>query len=206
MQIHRPFARAWGLTLACLAGLAPASPATAPPDLAAIAACVSAGPIKGVETQPRRGGPASRGITLADGREREVSVLDGYRVMLATAQGRYFVNLKLETSAPAQAAQDRSLIRQQMTEMATKAPQGAASLKIRQSGTIELLGLDQPDLDSRGPLGFYTLFETGSGVVATLYLLNQPPATRAFATMAEYEHLRDQALGQVMGCLPGSAG
>lgn len=170
-------------------------------DLQAIAGCVSAGPIKGVET--KRSIPATaRSITVPGGTELQVSVLDGYRVLMATTQGQLFVNLKLERSAPGKAEADRDAIRLQMQGFASQAPAGSPPLKREQGGGVETLGLDQPSLDGGGPLGFYTLFLPHADMVVTAYLLNQPPAQRDFATYADYERLRDQALAQVKACLP----
>jgi hypothetical protein len=187
------------LSLTLAASGAAANPPDA--DLQAIASCVSAGAIKGVETH-KRGGPAgSRAIQVSGEPDRRVSVLEGYRVMLATPQGKYFVNLKIERSAHDQAETDREAIRRQMQAMASRAPAGSPPLKRQQGDGIETLGLDQPTLDS-GSLGFYTLFVPQADLVVTAYLLNQPPAERAFATYADYERLRDQALVQIKGCLP----
>lgn len=174
-------------------------------DLPAIAACLSAGPLKGVETQRRTGTAATRTVNIPGEPERRVSVVDGLRVLLATAPGQLFVNLKLERSAPDQAEQDRAAIRQQMRNLARAAPTGSPPLRELSDGGIETLGLNQPSLDSAGTLGFYTLFVPQADLVVTLYLLNQVPAQRAFASYADYERLRDQALEQVRACLPKAA-
>ena len=181
-----------------------ASSATANPpngDLQAITACVSAGPIKGVETQ-KRGGPAgTRSIQIPGEPDRQVSVLEGYRVMLATVQGQYFVNLKIERSAHDQAEADRDAIRRQMQAMAANEAAGSQPLKRQQAGGIETVGLDKRSLDY-GTLGFHTLFVPKADLVVTAYLLNQPADKRDFATYADYERLRDQALDQIKACLP----
>lgn len=189
-----------------LAGLAMAGASmathSAAIDLQPIVACVSAGPLKGVETQKRTGTPAMRAVSVTGEPDRQVSVLEGYRAMLATAQGKYFVNLKIERSAQDQAEADRDAIRRQMQALASQGPNGSSQpLKRQQGDGIETLGLDQPSLDF-GTLGFYTLFVPQADLVVTAYLLNQPPAQRAFATYADYEALRDQALGQIKACLP----
>lgn len=192
-----------------IAGLALAASGAAanPPsgDLQAIAGCVAAGPIQGVETQRRTGSAATRAISIPGRGEQQVSVVDGYRVMLATAPGQYFVNLKIERSAPDQAEADRDAIRQLVQALAAQAPVGTPPLKRELGGGVETLGLDQPSLDRSGTLGFYTLFVPRADLVVTAYLLNQPPAQRAFASYADYERLRDQALGQIRGCLPKAA-
>lgn len=181
-----------------LASLALAATSTAAlsqgTDLQAIAGCISAGPIKGVETQRRTGAASTRSIGRPGEPERQVSVLEGYRVMLATAPGQYFVNLKIERSAHDKADEDRDIIRKQMQSFAAS----GASLKQEQDGGVETLGLDEPSLDRSGTLGFYTFFVPRADLVVTAYLLNQ----RAFASYADYERLRDQALKQVKGCLP----
>lgn len=180
-----------------LASLALAATSTAAlsqgADLEAIAGCVSAGPIKGVETQRRAGAP-TRSIGRPGEPARQVSVLDGYRVMLATAPGQHFVNLKIERSAHDKADEDRDIIRKQMQALAAS----GAALKQEQAGGVETLGLDEPSLDRSGTLGFYTFFVPRADLVVTAYLLNQ----RAFTSYADYERLRDQALKQVKGCLP----
>lgn len=184
--------------------LAASGAAANPPsgDLQAIANCVSAGPIKGAETQKRGVGANSRSLQIPGEPDRRVSVLEGYRVMLATAQGEYFVNLKIERSSHDQAEADRDAIRRQMQVMGLQGPNGSSQpVKRQQAGSIETLGLDQPSLDF-GTLGFYTLFVPQADLVVTAYLLNQPPAKRDFASYADYERLRDQALGQIKACLP----
>ncbi len=173
-------------------------------DLQPIVACVSAGPFKGVEAQQRGGTDTTRTISLA-GADHQISVLDGYRVMLASASGQYFVNLKIERSAADKAEADRDTIRRQMQAVASRGPEGSSQpLKSQQGAGIETLGLDQPSLDF-GTLGFYTLFVPQADLVVTAYLLNQPQARRDFASYADYERLRDQALNQIKACLPKAA-
>lgn len=185
---------------AAAAASANANPTTG--DLQAIAACVSGGPIRGVETRGRGGPAGSRAIQIAGEPDRQVSVLEGYRVMLATPGGQPFVNLKIERSAAAQAEADRDAIRRQMQVMSAQAPDGISQpLKRQQDGSIETLGMDKPSL-AFGTLGFYTVFVPQADLVVTAYLLNQPAAKREFASHADYERLRDQALNQIRACLP----
>lgn len=184
-----------------LLAVAAATTAPAADSLQPIVQCVVAGPLKGVDIQRRTDAGTTRTVALpGGGAQRQVSVLDGYRVMLATANGQYFVNLKIERSAPGQAEADRAVIREQMQALVRQGPAGAPPLLQRDEGGVELLGLNQPSLDS-GSLGFYTLFVPSADLVVTLYLLNQAPARREFKTYADYERLRDQALSQVRACL-----
>lgn len=174
-------------------------------DLQPIVACVSAGPLKAVEAQKRTSTDATRAVSVAGGLERQVSVLEGYRVMLASASGQYFVNLKIERSAADKAEADRDAIRQQMQAFVAKAPAGSPPMKHENSGGVETVGMDQSSLEVSGTMGLYTLFVPKADLVVTAYLLNQPPAKRDFATYADYERLRDQALEQVKACLPKAA-
>lgn len=190
--------------LAC-ALVAATAAAQEPVALEPYVACVERGSfaVRDVVRAGQR--PSSRSVNTAEG-ERRVSVADGYRVMLNTPQGEPFVNLKIELSAPGKADEDRAVIVAQMRAMAGGSAAGALPLKDETRDGVQAVGLDNPSIDHRSIISFYTLFVAPKGLVATAYVLNQKPERRAFASLSEYQVLRDKALSEIAACLrlPGA--
>jgi hypothetical protein len=191
---------AWGCALAMVCSGALAERATDP--LAATIQCISSGQLKTLESSRLPESTTSRSVATLEG-ERSVSLADGYKVILATPQGIPFVNLKLELSRPDSADADRSAIKQQMQAFASRRPPTAMDLVRSNVRGLEVLALHQPDLSRGGPVSFITAFAESRSLVATLYVLNQEPAKRAFATYEQYESLRDEAIEHIFGCIAG---
>jgi hypothetical protein len=143
----------------------------------------------------------SRQVATVDG-PLPVSLADGYRLMLQMpGHSVPFVNLKFEASRPEMAEADRLAVRAQLLAMDERRPAGQAPLQPIQRMGVETLGLHQSSLDASGPLSWVTMMVPARHVIATAYILNAQPGQRAFATFAEYESLRDEALELVHRCL-----
>ena len=143
----------------------------------------------------------SRQVPAADG-PLTVSLADGYRLMLQMpGHSVPFVNLKFEVSRPDVAEADRLAVRAQMLAMDERRPAGQAALQPAQRMGVETLALHQRSLDASGPLSWVTMLAPARHVIATAYILNAQPGQRAFATFAEYETLRDEALELIHRCL-----
>lgn len=168
--------------------------------LAPIVRCVAAGKFKVLEQGRLPPSVTSRSVDTQSG-VRTVTLSDGYRVILATSQGKPFVNLKLELSVPTSAAADREAIEGQMQAFSSRRSHDQKALQRTEVSGVEVLELHQPNLERGGPLSFYSLFVPAKSMVATVYVLNQEPAGRAFASYSDYEALRDEAVQLVQGCL-----
>ena len=148
----------------------------------------------------------TRSVKLAAG-EGQVSVADGYRLMLFRKSSLPFVNLKIERSAEGRFAADRDTIVAQMRQMsANSKPPQLVPLETDMRQGVEVLGLNNPYItQSSGVISLYTLLHAASGTVATAYLLNQPADKREFATDAQYHALRDQFLASLVSCMADPA-
>jgi hypothetical protein len=148
----------------------------------------------------------TRSVKLATG-EGQVSVADGYRLMLFRKSSLPFVNLKIERSAEGRFAADRDTIMAQMRQMsANSKPPQLVPLETDMRQGVEVLGLNNPNItQSSGVISLYTLLHAASGTVATAYLLNQPADKREFATDAQYQALRDQFLASLASCMADPA-
>ncbi len=196
-----PFKRVFRhLALAALAAASVSSWGQRAGDpLAPIVRCIAAGKFGVLEQARLPASATSRSVETAAG-NKTVSVADGYRVILATSQGQPFVNLKVEQSSPADAAVDRATVEAQMALFSSRRSGAQQALQRVVDGEVELLSLHQPDLARGGPISFYSLFVPSKALIASLYVLNQPPGQRAFSTYADYEALRNEAVKLVQGC------
>lgn len=192
--------RAAGLAFWCVVAPACGATPTEDPLLRDVVRCVEGGPFQTSDLVPFASRAGHRMVALPSG-ERRVSVLAGYRVMLSTAAGAYFVNLKVERSAADAFDGDRNTILEQMTALARRLPGGEAALLRSNEGGVETFGLTQPSLDTPGPLSFYTLLAPKLSVIASAYVLNQAEGVRSFKDMDGYAALRDKALSVVASCL-----
>ncbi|MBO9685073.1 MAG: hypothetical protein J7598_00545 [Mitsuaria chitosanitabida] len=191
----------WPMAAALLLATAPARAERSGDPLAPIADCVGKGELKVLAHNRLPESVQSRTVATAQGEQR-VSMADGYRVLLATPQGLPFVNFKVELSDPASAEADRAAILGQMQVIAQRstAP-GGNELQREHLGDAELLALHQKDLSRGGPLSFYSIFIPARHLVSTIYVLNQDPAKRAFATFDDYARQRDAAIAAALRCL-----
>jgi len=133
--------------------------------------------------------------------ERRISVADGYRVILLTGPRAPFVNLKIEKSSPGQFAADREGVLAQMQALSDRRLPPAKALQISMRDGVEIFALDQPSINVRGPISFYTLLVARADLIATAHVLNQTPDVRTFSTMAEYEVLRERFIDELVLCL-----
>lgn len=168
--------------------------------LAPIVRCVHSGRFKVLEQARLPATVTSRTVETLSG-DKLVTVSDGYRVILATSQGKPFVNLKVELSYANSASADREAVEAQMQAFSSRRSPDQKELQRTTTAGVEVLALHQPTLEPRGPLSLYSMFVPASSVIATLYVLNQEPEGRAFSTYSEYEILRDEAVNLVRACL-----
>lgn len=144
-------------------------------------------------------GVASRAVQTSSG-AMQVSVADGYRMLLAFPDTAPFVNLKLERSRPGKLAADRTAILAQMTSFAAKPGAPVAPFKVVERSGVEIMALNNPAL-SGGVISIYTLISEKTNVIATAYLLNQKPAERKFQNYEQYQALRDDFIYSLALCM-----
>lgn len=130
----------------------------------------------------------------------QVSVADGYRMLLAFPNTAPFVNLKLERSRPGRLAADRTAILAQMTSFAATPGATVAPFKVVERNGVEIMALNNPTLNG-GVISLYTLISEKSNVIATAYLLNQKPSERKFKDYAQYQALRDDFIFALAVCM-----
>ncbi|WP_426177464.1 hypothetical protein [Massilia sp. TWR1-2-2] len=131
----------------------------------------------------------------------QVSVADGYRMMLAFPDTAPFVNLKLERSQPGKLAADRTAILAQMTSFAATPGTKAAPFKVIERHGVEIMALNNPTLQGGGVISIYTLISEKNNVIATAYLLDQKPAQRKFQTYEQYQAIRDEFIYSLALCM-----
>lgn len=203
MQFHRY--RELGMCAALVIAATSAMAQRESDPLTPIVRCVRGGQFNVLEQGRLPPAVSSRSVETLSG-AKNVTMSDGYRLILATSQGQPFVNLKVELSVPSSAAADREAVEGQMKAFSSRRAPDQNELQRTSVAEVEVLALHQPDLDRRGPLGFYSMFVPAKSIIATLYILNQEPGRRAFSTYGEYETLREEAANLVRACLaPGGA-
>lgn len=174
---------------------APAADALRP-----LLACPFGNGLKGRDLARWPANASSRTVQTAAG-PREVSVADGYRLLLAFPDTAPFVNLKLERSQPGHLAADRAAVLAQMSSFTAAPGAAAAPLKVIERDGIEIMALNNPTIDGGGVISIYTLISESDDLIATAYLLNAKPAQRKFQTYQQYEALRDDFIYALALCM-----
>jgi hypothetical protein len=147
-------------------------------------------------------GVPARAVQTSTG-PMQVSVADGYRMLLAYPDSAPFVNLKLERSRPGRLGADRTAILAQMTSFAATPGAPVAPFKVVERNGVEIMALNSPALigGGGGVLSIYTLISEKNNVIATAYLLNQKPAERKFKDFKQYQALRDDFIYSLAVCM-----
>ena len=130
----------------------------------------------------------------------QVSIADGYRMLLAYPNTAPFVNLKLERSQPGKLGADRTAILAQMTSFAATPGAPVAPFKVIERSGIEIMALNNLTLTG-DVISLYTLISEKNNVIATAYLLNQKPAERKFKNFEQYQALRDDFIHSLTVCM-----
>lgn len=133
----------------------------------------------------------------------QVSTVDGYRLILYRQSVEPLVNLKIERSAEGKFAADHQVLSTQMQELTVNSKTGqVVPLELGMRHGVEVLGLNSPSpAQASGVISLYTLMHAASGTVASIYMLGQPPASREFATDAEYQAIREQFIDVLAACM-----
>ncbi|MES2758453.1 MAG: hypothetical protein V4693_13855 [Pseudomonadota bacterium] len=183
-----------------LCGAAAAPAQAQPPDpLRPLLACPYANGLKARSLERWPANLASRQVHTSTG-PMQVSVADGYRLMLAFPDTAPFVNLKLERSQPGKLAADRTAILAQMTTFAATPGAPVAPFKVIERHGVEIMALNNTTLDG-SVVSIYTLISEKHHLIATAYLLNQKPEQRKFQTYEQYQAMRDDFVYALALCM-----
>jgi hypothetical protein len=153
-----------------------------------------------VETSPLAPGIHARTVQTLKG-PRQIEMVEGRRVMFAYPEKDFYANVKVEILQEKNYVETRKFLIDNFDYMLASADGSTRNygLKPMQHG-LDVLGLDREKLEG-GVLGVYLLLDDSSGMVTTIYFLNQEPKGRSFQTMAEYRAMRDRFLSIYMACV-----
>ncbi len=183
-----------------LGGAAAHAQEAATDPLRPLLACPYANGLKAPSVDRWPANMRSRSVQTSTG-PMQVSVADGYRMLLAFPDTAPFVNLKLERSQPGKLAADRTAILAQMTSFAATPGTKVAPFKVIERQGVEIMTLNNPTLQGGGVISIYTLISEKNNVIATAYLLDQKPAQRKFQTYEQYQALRDEFIYALALCM-----
>ena len=146
-------------------------------------------------------GEQQRTINTTEG-QKVIHMLAGRRIMFAYGiGGDVFANVKPEILPDATWATEKQNLLDELAAMLASDHDTMPNTSL--PGTmhdLEVHGLDRTGLKG-GTLGFYLLFDNARHIATSVYLLNQDPLTRRFATIEQYRGLRTRFLATYTGCI-----
>lgn len=169
------------LLLVCVACRAGAQEMRSADPLRALTTCPLGDGLRVTAVDRVNAGTTRRMVDTAAGKAA-VSIADGYRVMLATAQGEPFVKLMIEQSAPGQLDADRATILAQLNSFSSRYGASTRFLKTGVQRGVEEIYFDFSEVGEQAPSGITTLIAADRNVVATVYLLSRQEGEHAKAT------------------------
>lgn len=144
----------------------------------------------------------SRTETTSGG-EKRVSLLDGYRIMVAYPKTDFFANIKAERSDPAEYANDKETVLEGLKWALAHSKEMESQEPIRVSyNGFEGYAINRKSLTGN-TLGITALFSDADQHIITIYFLNQDAKRRKFQTIEEWRALRDGFLNRYTSCVKG---
>jgi hypothetical protein len=136
-----------------------------------------------------------------NGVEEKVSVVDGYRIMVAYPKTHYFANIKAENSNPDDYEKDKETVIANLKSVTST----AGDIESKEPTKISYNGFEGYSSSRKtlnmGTLGIVMLFSDTRHEILTIYLLNQEPKHRKFQTIEEWRALRDNFLNNYTACI-----
>jgi hypothetical protein len=146
-------------------------------------------------------GNTSRTVETSKG-EQEVSLADGYRVMVAYNDKRdWFANIKAEKSFDADYQRDKENVIEHLKWLAagTKELESAEPVKVSFNG-YEGYGTSKKTLTGN-QVGMYVFFSDADRTILTIYFINQNAKRKRFQTIEEWRTIRDEFLNTYTNCI-----
>jgi hypothetical protein len=140
-----------------------------------------------------------RTVATAKG-DRQVSLVDGYRLMIGQGQPSYFANMKIERSDPSRYVGDKDAVVKNLEFAMEQSSTGKAVWEHMPYNGFDVYGVTDPTMDNNGPNGMYVLFRDSTQTIVTIYFLGQKPEYRKFKTIEEHDALRDLMLEELTTC------
>ena len=140
-----------------------------------------------------------RTVATSNG-DRKVSLVDGYKLMLAQGQPSYFANMKVERSDPSRYVSDKDAVIKNLEFAMRESSTGKAVWEHMPYNGFDVYGVTDPTMDGNGPNGIYVLFRDSTQTIVTIYFLGQKPEYRKFKTIEEHDALRDLMLEELTTC------
>jgi hypothetical protein len=135
--------------------------------------------------------------------EKQISLADGYRVMVAYPKTDFFANIKAEKSNPAKYAADKQIAIEGLKWAITTSKEMESQEPTRLSyNGYEGYASNRKSLVGN-TLGISVLFSDADHHIVTIYFLNQNPKKRKFQTIEEWRTLRDNFLKRYTACVKG---
>jgi hypothetical protein len=146
-------------------------------------------------------GEQQRTINTPEG-SKVIHMLAGRRIMFAYGVGGdLFADVKPEVLPDATWATEKQDLLGEIAAMLTSDHDTLPNTSLPTTmHELEVHGLDRTGLKG-GTLGFYLLFDNARHIATSVYLLNQEPLTRRFATIEQYRGLRTRFLATYTGCI-----
>jgi hypothetical protein len=141
----------------------------------------------------------SRPVKTVSGR-KDVSILDGYRILFSYPGTDIFANVKFEMLQPLRYLSDKKSIIEGMEFLASSAKSVKDPLEHGEYLEYEVYALNNRTISGSGPISMYTLFNDTESLVVTVYFINQKAERRKFQSYEEYQGLRDRFLDELMSC------
>jgi hypothetical protein len=189
--------------LFCALQAAVSGQTTNPSSLKPYLSCQFEDGLKIIETSRHRQATSSDKFRTVEtnGVEQKVSVVDGYRIMVAYPKTHYFANIKAENSNPDDYEKDKETVIANLKVITATAGdiESKEPIKISYNG-FEGYSSSRKTLNM-GTLGIVMLFSDTRHQILTIYLLNQEPKHRKFQTMEEWQALRESFLNRYTACI-----
>jgi len=169
--------------------------------LRAITGCFSGGEFHAESTERRTAASPFRTVDTAAG-PRQISVADGYRLLIYRSSKQPLVNLKIERSVEGRFDDDRAATLAQLARLADSSkPPNAVIVEHSTQNGIAIASLNNRAIGTAGVVSMLQLFDASSGTIATAYMLNQAPAVREYSDEDSYRVLRDRFIGTLSTCM-----
>ncbi len=149
--------------------------------------------------------PEKYRTVMTDEGMKNVSLIDGYKIMVAYPKTYYFANIKAEQSNPQDYGKDKETLIENLRHAisTSKEMETTEPIKLKYDG-FEGYGASRKRIFGN-VLGTYVLFSDANQQVLTVYFLNQPSEKRKFQTIEEYRTLRDRFFERFTGCIKGNS-
>jgi hypothetical protein len=143
----------------------------------------------------------SRTVETSKG-EKEVSLADGYRVMVAYNDKRdWFANIKAEKSFDAEYELDKAAVIENLKWAAstTDELESPEPVKVSINGH-EGYGTSKHELKGN-MLGIYVFFSDANRTITTIYFINQNAKRKRYQSIEEWRTIRDGFLNTYTTCI-----